>query len=132
VNSLSQTASRHALRLTGGGLTAVEVADSTRDYLRGLSGAYLKDVLGGAVQQSMNAGRKLVFARDGEQGEVYASELLDANTCSECAGVDGTPYDTLSSAEQDYPGGGYKDCEGNERCRGTLVKVYSTEVAPTA
>jgi histone H3/H4 len=131
VNSLAQTASRHAVRLTGGGLSAAEVADSTRDYLRGLSGSYLRDVLGGAVQQATNAGRKLVFSRDGEEGDVYASELLDSNTCSRCTGIDGTPYDSLEAAERDYPTGGYKDCEGRERCRGTLVKVYKSEVPAT-
>lgn len=129
--NLAQTASRHAIRLTGGGLSAAEVADSTRDYLRALSGAYLKDMLGGAIQGAMNAGRKLVFARDEEDGDVYASELLDTNTCSRCTGVDGTQYDSLATAERDYPTGGYKDCEGRERCRGTLVKVYRSEVPST-
>lgn len=128
---LAQAATRQAARLTGGGLSPAEVADATSAHLRGLSDAYLRDMLGGAVQQGINAGRKLVFQRDGEEGDVYASELLDEATCENCLRVDGTNYDTLASAERDYPTGGFKDCKGRERCRGTLVKVYKSEVAPT-
>lgn len=122
--NLAQTASRHALRLTGGGLSAEEVADATRTYLSGLSGTYLRDMLGGAVQTSINAARKEVFSRDGQPGEIFASELLDENTCPACTAVDGTPYASMDEAERDYPTGGYADCDGRERCRGTLVKVY--------
>lgn len=128
--SLAQTASRNAVRLTGGSLAPEEVANDVRTYLRSLSGAYLRDILGGAIQQSINSGRKLVFNRDSEDGDLYASELLDSNTCSRCIGVDGRQYDTMESAERDYPTGGFKDCEGRERCRGTLVKVYKNETAP--
>lgn len=128
---LAQAAARQAARLTGGGLDSAEVAAATRTHLRGLSDAYLRDMLGGATQQAVNAGRKLVFQRDGEQGDVYASELLDSNTCTHCVGIDGTQYDSLATAERDYPTGGFKDCEGRERCRGTLVKVYTSETPAT-
>lgn len=129
--NLAQTASRNAIRLTGGGLSPAEVADMTRSYLRGLTGTYLNDVLGGAVQQAQNAGRKLVFNRDGQEGRVYSSELLDSNTCTACVGIDGTEYVDMETAERDYPTGGYHACEGRERCRGTLVKVYATEAEAT-
>ena len=128
-SNLAQTASRQALRLTGGGLSAEEVAEATRTYLQSLSGAYLRDMLGGAIQTSINAARKEVFARDNEPGDIYASELLDENTCSECTAIDGTPYDSMDDAERDYPTGGYSGCEGRERCRGTLVKVYRSEAS---
>ena len=131
-NNLAQTASRNALRLTGGGLDSTAVADEVRTYLRGLTGSYLQDILGGAVQQAMNAGRKIVFQRDGQPGDIYASELLDSNTCGPCTDIDGTPYNSVDDAEMDYPTGGYMDCEGRERCRGTLVKVYTTEAPATS
>lgn len=55
---------------------------------------------------------------------IYASELLDANTCTRCASIDGTEYDTLELAQEDYPYGQYVNCQGGSRCRGILVIVY--------
>lgn len=121
---VAQAASREAIRLTGGGLSPQEVAEQVKSFLNGLSGTYASDVLGGAVHYSVNAGRKLVFQRDEASGTLYASELLDTNTCPKCTAVDGTQYASLLDAERDYPTGHYRDCEGRERCRGTLVKVY--------
>lgn len=131
---ISQSASREAVRLTGGGLTATEVAEDTHGFLLGLTGAAMIDMLGGAVQQSINSGRNLVFQRDGQAGTIYASELLDSNTCSHCIAIDGTQYMSMDDALRDYPTGGFKDCEGRERCRGTVVKVYSAtrEEVPVA
>lgn len=64
--------------------------------------------------------------------EVYASELLDSNTCQPCSYVDGRDYPDLEHALADYPGnGGYHACEGRDRCRGTLVIVWDTEAGPT-
>jgi len=40
--------------------------------------------------------------------------------------VDGREYGPdISAAERDYPTGGYKECKGGPRCRGTLVAVYA-------
>lgn len=122
---ISQSASREAVRLTGGGLSASEVAEGTRGFLAGLTGAAMIDMLSGAVQQSINSGRNLVFQRDGEDGTLYSSELLDSNTCTHCIAIDGTPYDSLDDALRDYPTGSYRDCDGRERCRGTIIKVYA-------
>lgn len=125
-SEVAQAASREAIRLTGGGLSPGEVAEQVKQFLNGLSGTYAKDVLGGAVHHSVNAGRKLVFQRDEASGTLYASELLDTNTCPKCKAVDGTQYASMLEAERDYPTGHYKDCDGRERCRGTLVKVYAS------
>lgn len=62
---------------------------------------------------------------------VYASELLDGNTCDQCSLVDGTDYPDLEAAEADYPSGVYYDCAGGIRCRGTLVYVWEAEAPPT-
>jgi hypothetical protein len=62
---------------------------------------------------------------------VYASELLDRNTCGPCSLVDGKQYADLAAARLDYPGGIYRACEGGLRCRGTLVFVWPTETPPT-
>jgi hypothetical protein len=131
-SALSQSASREAIRLTGGSLSPAEVAEAVAQHLRELTGTYEKDVLGGAVQASINAGRRIVFLRDSEPGEIHASELLDSNTCSKCVAVDGRQYLTVTDAEKDYPTGHYKDCDGRERCRGMLIKVYSQVREPSA
>jgi hypothetical protein len=55
---------------------------------------------------------------------MYASELLDENTCVNCEKIDGHKYDTESEATSDYPSGGFADCLGGPRCRGTIVAVY--------
>lgn len=57
--------------------------------------------------------------------DIYASEIIDDETCASCAGVDGNEYSSMTEARADYPAatypdGGYRHCE-NERCRGTLV-----------
>jgi hypothetical protein len=59
-----------------------------------------------------------------EPTEIYASELLDEHTCQRCAEIDGHEYETLARAEADYPDGGYKGCESETGCRGTLVVMY--------
>lgn len=62
---------------------------------------------------------------------IYASELLDGNTCGPCSLVDGTNYPSLAAARLDYPVGIYVRCDGRDRCRGTLVFVWATEAPPT-
>lgn len=128
--SLSEAAGRKALSLTGGSLTPVEVAAQVAEYLKGLSDSYLQDQLSGATVQAMNTGRKAVFAEN-PPAYLYASELLDDNACEECVAVDGTEYDSLADAEADYPTGGYAECLGGPRCRGTLVAVHAEEEAPS-
>jgi hypothetical protein len=128
---LAMSASREATRLTGGSITPGEVADKVTEHLRGLKGAAASDHLGGAVQTSINDARKLTFNRDGREGDIFSSELLDSNTCSACIAVDGTHYQDVEAAAADYPTGGFIGCEGRERCRGTLIKVYRSETPST-
>lgn len=127
--SISEAASRQAINRTGGELSAAEVADQVQAHLEGLSDAYLNDQLGGTMSQGMNTGRRAVM-RVNDPEAIYASELLDTNTCTNCTAKDGTEYLTLGDAEKDYPTGGYTECEGGPRCRGTLVAIYP-EAAPT-
>lgn len=60
-----------------------------------------------------------------------SSELLDRNTCSPCAAVDGTRYATYAAALLDYPLGQYRLCDGGTRCRGTLIMVSAREEPAT-
>lgn len=127
--SISEAASRQAINRTGGSLSAAQVADQVQEHLEGLSDAYLKDQLGGAMTQGLNTGRKAVM-KVNNPSSIYSSELLDTNTCQNCTAKDGTAYLTLEDAEKDYPTGGYSECEGGPRCRGTLVATYG-EAVPT-
>lgn len=120
---LSDAAARRALALSGGVLDPTEVAEATATYLNSLTDSYLRDQLAGAAQQGLNSGRKLAIGENNAT-RVYASELLDEATCEECTAIDGTEYKTLDEAEADYPSGGYMECLGGPRCRGTLVAVY--------
>lgn len=123
--SLSEAASRKAIALTGSALTPAEVAAETRTYLAGLGDKFLEDQLGGAVNQSINSGRhEVIRVAQDSTTSIYASELLDVNTCDLCTHVDGTEYPSVQASEEDYPTGGYKDCLGGPRCRGTVVAVY--------
>jgi hypothetical protein len=122
--ALVEASRRQAVQRTGNGVTAGEVADQVREYLDGLSDAFLEEQLGGALMQAMNAGRR-EFMRANSPTQVYASELLDDNTCDPCADVDGTEYPTVEDSEADYPAGGFVECEGGLRCRGTIVAVYT-------
>lgn len=59
---------------------------------------------------------------------IWASELLDGNTCAKCRKLDGKEYKTLAAGKRDYPNGPYKNCLGGNRCRGTLVFIYDEPV----
>lgn len=120
---LSGAASRKAVLLTGGSMDSGAVAAAVKDYILGLTSGYLEEQLGGALTQAQNAGRKEVM-REANPTNIYASELLDDATCENCTAIDGETYTKLEDAEADYPTGGFADCLGGARCRGTLVAVY--------
>lgn len=121
--SISETAARAALLRYGvEAMSAADVADGVRTHLADLTDTYLNDQLGGAITQAQNTGRFAVMGQ--APATYYASELLDSNTCEECAAADGRAYASLDEAEQDYPTGGYGECDGGPRCRGTVVAVY--------
>lgn len=127
-NSISAAARANALRLAGGTLSGGEIASKVKDKLLSLSTAYLQDQLGGAMTASMNSGRRALMA-EGQPSQIYASELLDDNTCTNCIAEDGTQFVSLDDAERFYPSGGFVECLGGSRCRGTLVAVYGETTA---
>lgn len=126
--SLSDAAARKALQLSGGSLSGGEVAQAAREHIDSLSDAFLEEQFTGAITSAENSGRAAVM-REAAPTAIYASELLDDATCDACADIDGKEYATLEEAEADYPTGGYKDCAGGQRCRGTLVAVYGESPA---
>jgi hypothetical protein len=112
------------------GFTALEAALGAAEDA---STAGTEDLARQAAGQAHGAGRARA-ARETpiEPKEIYASELLDSDTCGPCATVDGRTYDSMASALVDYPSaGGFRGCLGGARCRGTLVFVWPTESDPT-
>lgn len=118
---LSTSASKKAAAVST--LEPEAAAAAVSEHLNSLTDAALDEQLGGATQQSYNSGRRSYFRAAGPK-TVYASELLDANTCTRCNAIDGEEWPTVAAAEESYPIGGYVDCEGGLRCRGTLVAEY--------
>jgi hypothetical protein len=103
-----------------------DIAEAAATQIANLTTALVDRAAAGASARAQLAGRVAVL--DGAPiREIYASELLDANTCGPCSAVDGTQYESLEDAMSDYPTGGFLGCEGQEACRGTLVAIFDTE-----
>lgn len=115
-----------ALSLTGTGLAPSEVATQVSTFLTDLKDSAAESNIRGAVTRAINGGRiaAIKTALATKAGTVYASELLDQNTCSACSEIDGKQYDSIEDAEIDYPAGPYVNCEGQDNCRGTLIVEY--------
>jgi hypothetical protein len=129
--SLVQSAVRTALRLFGRGTTPELVTAGVEDHLNELTDAGPRDAVGGAVTQAQNEGRRTVLAV-APPGRYFASEVLDRNSCKPCRDIDGTEYSSLGRAMVAYPSGGYRNCLGGSRCRGTIVTVWSEDAGATA
>jgi HK97 family phage portal protein len=121
---LAIAAATAALRVLAPDASGEDVAEQVRTHLDSLTEAEPKRHLGGAMTTAQNAGRfeTLTVA---PQAAYYSSEQLDKNTCGPCRTVDGRRYDTIEASKEDYPTSGYRKCEGLERCRGTVVAVWS-------
>lgn len=109
--------------------------DEMADHVRGLGGSLslgpLEAHAGEAVGTTEGTARQNTAQRIGTAAAIYASELLDRNTCGPCSLVDGHRYVDESAALVDYPAGVFRQCEGGLRCRGTLVYVWDSEAVPT-
>jgi HK97 family phage portal protein len=127
-SAMAVSAGREALRLAGGAGTASEIADEVAAFLAGQSDAYPRDVLGGALSNAQNEGR--ISTLEAAPSDVpvpayYADETLDGNTCVNCRQVDGKWLgNTIDAVREVYPNGGYRDCLGRERCRGTVTAIW--------
>ncbi|WP_102158685.1 EndoU domain-containing protein [Zhihengliuella halotolerans] len=84
----------------------------------------------GAIDQARqgvhvaNGGGRIETAEVLEPVQIYASEIMDGNTCRACSEIDGIEYADMEEAREDYPLGFYRGCDGDARCRGTLVFIY--------
>jgi hypothetical protein len=112
-----------------------QVAERMRDEILGTKGTGAggsNDQIRGAVHRTTNQTRVNIYDQviaglePGESLQLYASELLDINTCPACAYIDGQQL-TIAQAKLWYGGGSYLECDGGPRCRGTVVAVYEGE-----
>jgi hypothetical protein len=106
---------------------AAEVADLVDVFLSGVSPTPLRDQIGAALSVAQMAGRVAVLeAAPASAGtaDYVASEVLDSNTCGPCLDEDGLVFASLADAEGAYPSGGFLECEGFLRCRGTVIAVW--------
>lgn len=123
---LETSAAREAQRIAGPEPDADAVADGVREHLQSLTDAEPKKALGGALHGAVNRGRFDTFAA-GPVGALYATEVMDLNTCSRCREIDGRwicNTDDLTALYKLYPLTGYVDCLGRERCRGTVTGAW--------
>ncbi|MCK9929441.1 phage portal protein [Frankia sp. Mgl5] len=119
---LAGSAAREALRHYTPGAVGSRVAGKVRDRLEALKGSDRAAQVGAAMHRATNLARGAAFAaalklRRG--GKIYASEQNDPNACEPCRDWDGHEFATLAEAREMYDAGGYPDCLGRERCRGT-------------
>jgi hypothetical protein len=129
---LDVAAKAGGIAATGPAATGASVVEAALDAAEQASRKGIEDAARQAANVTHGLGRAAAQAAMPAPAEVYASELLDANTCGPCATVDGRTYATLADGLVDYPGaGGFVGCDGGSRCRGTLVLVHSSEARPT-
>lgn len=124
-SSFVQSAIRRAMSLVGRpSVSPEQAAAEVEESLSELSEAGPRESIGGAITAAQNEGRRTVLAAAPPAQEYVSSEILDRNVCGPCRSVDGTSYETLPDAQEAYPSGGYRDCLGGPRCRGTIVAVW--------
>lgn len=120
---LSYVAGKRAIQAAAPGVDAEEVATIVLAHMEELSITALRDQLGVALSTAQNTGRITVMKR-APSAAYYASEVLDARTCKNCRQVDGQRFADLEEVQAAYTNGGYVDCLGHLRCRGTVVAVW--------
>lgn len=123
--SFIQSAIRRALSLIGRPqISPEQVREEVETHLSELSDASPRESIGGAITAAQNEGRRTVLAAAPEASQYVASEILDRNVCQPCRSIDGTTFETLADATEQYPSGGFRNCLGGVRCRGTIVAVW--------
>lgn len=125
---LASAATRVALQVSAAQPPA-SPADAVGSALDGLSQRSLADQLHGALMAAQNAGRiaAATAAPTSQRCQFISVEVMDQNTCEACAAVDGSVFLSAQEAEDNYPGGGYFDCAGFDRCRGTVCALWGEE-----
>ncbi|MEV4179933.1 DUF935 family protein [Streptosporangium canum] len=126
---LAGAAAREAIRQAGPDRPGEDVAAAVVAHLEGLSDAWLREQLGGALSVAQSDGRFSVLDAAPE-ATYHASEVLDRSTCPQCVEIDGQEFASLAEAKATYISGGYINCDGRLRCRGVIVAVWNDEGEP--
>jgi HK97 family phage portal protein len=135
---LALAAGQEAGRVYTPGMTGQQVADLVAVHLDSLTDARPREVLGGAMTGAQNEARTRTFTEqpaDGPIAALYASEVLDSNTCGPCRAIHGRFIATADGPETPdevrklYPQRGFVDCLGRDRCRGTIVGLWRSQTA---
>jgi len=133
--TLTNSAGREALRRWSPSTSGDDVARAVREHLASLSTAFVESNLGGALTAAQNTGR-LETMLAAPTAAVYGSEVMDKRTCKPCQVINGKwignsdDPNIVAKIEAIYPNGGYVNCEGGVRCRGTTVYVWRPEQVP--
>lgn len=126
---LTNSGGREALRRWSPSTSGDDVAAAVQEHLESLSDAFLRDNLGGAMMSALTTGRVETMLA-APSAAIYASEWMDKRTCKPCRRINGKwignsdDPQIVAKIQAVYPNGGYKDCLGGVRCRGTVVSVY--------
>src|SRR5205085_5074844 len=94
VRALSEVAARKASQLANPLLTPESVAAAVTAHVEGLSDAWLRDNLNGALVGAQNAARLTAMDHVEDAVSFYGSALLDNATCERCKAADGKRYAT--------------------------------------
>lgn len=121
--SMATLAGAEAARQVGDGEPREGLGRRVVNYLRTLATWPRRDALGGALHQAQNTARLATMAA-GPAATYTASEKNDANTCAECEDIDGTVFADLAASQAAYGTGGYSQCQGGGRCRGTVIASW--------
>lgn len=128
---IALSAGREAVRVSGSGTSADDVASKVGEHLTTLTDARPRLQLGGALTSAQHSGRISTLLA-APSAAYYSSEVLDGRTCKYCAAVNRRWLgNTLAEANALYPRAGYIDCEGGIRCRGTIVAVWRPQQVAT-
>lgn len=76
-------------------------------------------VLVGRVERERYAGEVYDFTVPGD--ETFWAEGVLVHNCTPCREIDGTEYEDATTIRALYAAGGYQQCEGGARCRGTFT-----------
>lgn len=131
---LAMSAGTEAMRraLADPDADGADIADDVEEYLAELSDADLSYRISGAMSAAQNGARVATFM-NGPSADLFASEVIDRSTCTPCKEIDGqyignTRDDNIADEIAAlYPNGGYTDCAGADRCRGTVIAAYTAD-----
>ncbi|MDL4812807.1 phage portal protein family protein [Actinomadura opuntiae] len=122
-SATADAAGREAVRVRTPAASGDTIADLVRSHMEGLTDAWPREQLGGALWAAQARGRWAVLS-GADDAQIVASEVLDRNTCEPCRDIDGTVFKSRTAAEAAYASGGYTGCLGRLRCRGVLIAVW--------